>query len=167
MLIMLSYNDLKINYISRDLHIQSKNLNSLTGSPNHVSGTFQCYANNLTNLIGGPQQVDGDYRCALTNLTDLVGCASHIGGSLDCCYSKITSLVGIHKIIKRCNGFYFDSEKVTQGGIGLLLIDNLTKISKYFTPFDIISKYLGSGTKGMMECSKELMAKGYEDYAKL
>ena len=47
------------------------------------------------------------------------------------------------------------------------MIANLTKISKHTEPFKIISKYLGTGTKGMMECSKELISSGYNQYAKL
>ena len=143
-------------------------ITSLIGCPQHITGAFSCSHNDeLTSLVGGPQKVDGRYECDFNDLTDLVGCASHIAGVLLCDNNRITSLVGIHKIIKSCTGFGFDCPNIIDGGIGILLIENLTDISDYTKPFQIISKYLGQGTKGMMACSKELIAKGYDQYAKL
>ena len=169
---MLSYNDLNINYQGGDLNIRIEDLISLTGCPQHITGDFICYRNDLTSLIGGPQKVDGDYICYSNKLTDLVGCASHIGGKLqlksnelDRRPNKITSLVGIHKIIKSCGTISFNPIDIHTGGIGLLLIGNLTTILSYNKPFAIINSYLGEGTKGMMECRAELIAKGYSPYA--
>ena len=139
---------------------------NLEGCPD-VLYSFIIGFNNLKSLVGGPDMISGNYDCSYNQLTDLVGCASHIGNILYCSSNPITSLMGIHKIIKSCKGFVFDYEKITHGGIGLLLIDNLTKISNYNGPFQIIQKYLGTGTKGMMACRAELIAKGYENYAKL
>ena len=156
-------------YQSGDWDISKKKLVSLEGSPNHITGRFDCSYNNykLKSLVGGPQRVDGDYDCEINQLTDLVGCASHIGGTLFARQTNITSLVGIHKIIKSCQVIYFDADPITQGGIGLLMIANLYEISYNTEPFKIIQSYLGTGTKGMMECSKELKAKGWAEYAKL
>ena len=165
---MTNYNDLNISYQYGDLAINGDQLTSLERCPEHITGSFHCVANDLTSLIGGPQQVDSWYMCNDNKLTDLIGCASHIGGQLHFTNNNnITSLVGIHKIIKSCQRLKFDSEYIKIGGIGLLLIANLTKISIYNPPFEIIALYLGTGTKGMMECSKELIAKGYAPYAKL
>ena len=82
-------------------------------------------------------------------------------------FTKITSLVGIHKIIKSCSIIHFHCDEIKEGGIGLLLIDNLYEISNYLAPFAIISSYLGSGTKGIMACRNELIENGYENHAKL
>ena len=147
--------------------ISFSRLTLLNGSPQHVTGDFSCFGNQLTSLVGGPQIVDAGYDCRSNSLTDLVGCASHIGGKLYFEGNPLTSLVGIHKIIKSCNEIWFTGNKVTQGGIGLLLIENLTIIATDTIPFQIISTYLGSGTKGMMECRKELLSRGYDQYAKL
>ena len=155
------------NYTGGDLIVNDKKLVSLEGCPTHITGTFNCSFEKLKTLVGGPQRVDGNYKCAFNRLTDLVGCASHISGTLIITDNKITSLVGIHKIIKSCNTIWFNDYKITQGGIGLLLIENLTNISYDDEPFQIIAQYLGSGTKGMMECSKELISSGYDNYAKL
>ena len=164
---MRSYNDLCRDYKGSDLNICNEGLDSLDVCPEYISGTFNCGHNDLTSLVGGPQKVGDYYRCNHNHLTDLVGCASHIGKTLQCYDNNITSLVGIHKIIKSCDYIDFDEYRIQEGGIGLLLIDNLTMIASDSVPFKIISKYLGTGTKGMMECSKELISKGYHVYAKL
>ena len=185
---MFSYAELNMQYQSGDLNILYDELSSLEGCPNHITGNFTCNHNNLTSLsngptnvdltftcsynhltslLGGPTKVGGNYYCIRNQLTDLVGCASHIGGELNFRFNKITSLVGIHKIVKSCDGFIFDDGLITEGGIGLLLIDDLDNFSCYHEPFAIIEKYLSTGTKGMMECRKELIKKGYAPYAKL
>ena len=149
-------------------HYKYPKYESLEGCPQHITGEFTCYGNIITSLVGGPQIVDGEYWCDGNELTDLTGCASHIGDTLRFRNNrKITSLVGIHKIIKSCTYMYFDCDNITEGGIGLLMIENLTYISDGNPPFKIIQSYLGTGTKGMMECSKELTNKGYANYAKL
>ena len=164
---MRSYKELNIQYQGGDLELYNKKLESLDGCPQHITGHFNCSYNELTSLVGGPQKVDDCYICYNNQLTDLVGCASHIGGKLLCDDNQITSLAGIHKIIKSCKQIKFDDHKIIEGGIGLLMIGDLTQISSDTDPFIIIEKYLGKGTKGMMECSKELKARGYEQYAKL
>ena len=164
---MLSYNDLNHVYVERKLGLSSFNLTSLNVCPNHITGPFDCSQNRLSSLVGGPQIVDGYYICYKNQLTDLVGCASNIRSILNISDNPITSLVGIHKIIKSCPEIYFDCKPIKEGGIGLLLIENLTNFSDFSDPFNIISKYLGTGTKGMMECRKELIFSGYSDYAKL
>ena len=154
-------------YQSGDFDIKSSRLESLIGCPQHITGDINCSVNWLSSLVGGPQRVDGYYNCSNNRLTDLVGCASHIGLSLYCYNNNITSLVGIHKIIKSCQSIEFDPKKITEGGIGLLMIGGMSYISSDTPPFEIIKSYLGTGTKGMMECSKELMSKGHTKYTKL
>ena len=164
---MRNYNDLNKNYQSGDLDINGEHIDSLAGCPQHITGVFNCRYNNLSSLVGGPETVDGNYICRINNLTSLSGCASHIGGSLFIANNPITSLVGIHKIIKSCSRIFFDDSNITEGGIGILLIANLSGFSNNDEQFRIITKYLGTGTKGMMECRKELIARGYANYAKL
>ena len=165
---MPSYKDLNIDYQGGHLYVMDKSLETLDGCPSVISGTFECQVNWLPTLVGGPSIVNGSYGCIYNRLTDLVGCASHIGGMLYCHHNnQITSLVGIHKIIKSCQGMYFDAHNIIHGGIGLLMIENLTDISSDNEQFKIIKSYLGKGTKGMMECRAELIAKGYNQYAKL
>ena len=135
---MRSYNDLDIDYQGGDLECCWESLDSLEGCPEYVTGEFRCDINNLSSLIGGPQRVDGDYDCSENNLTNLVGCASYIGDTLYFSNTNITSLVGIHKIIKSCNEIAFNFTSIKEGGIGLLLIDNLTNITSNIPVFKII-----------------------------
>ena len=164
---MRSYKYLNRYYQSGNLYINDQSLQSLDGCPQHITGNFTCRHNMLSSLIGGPQRVDGTYDCSENLISDLIGCASHIAGRLICTSENLTSLVGVHKIIKTCQDIRFYTHQITQGGIGLLLIDDLTNISPDTEPFRIINSYLGTGTKGMMACSKILVAEGYEEYAKL
>ena len=164
---MPNYNDLNLDYQGGDLDISSNKLTSLVGCPNHITGDFIYRYTDLTSLIGGPQRVDGNYDCTDNNLKSFDGCASHIGCDLYCWDNNITSLVGIHKIIKSCKEIWFDNSKITVGGIGLLLIDNLEYVSTDLVPFKIIHSYLGTGSKGMMACRAELISKGCANYAKL
>ena len=167
MKIIQNYNDIGINYQGGDLKINHFELTSLTDCPKFITGHYYSNNNQLKSLVGGPQQVDGDYLSSGNSLTDLVGCASHIGGTLYIKRTNITSLIGIHKIIKSCQKIFLNTENITQGGIGLLLINDLFSISDGDLPFKIIRSYIGQGTKGMMECSKELIANGYAQFAKL
>ena len=164
---MRSYKDLDIVYQGGNVIVNYRRLDSLAGCPEHITGHFNCMGNSLKSLVGGPQKVDGHYTCYSNHLTDLTGCASHIGGGISCGSNIINSLVGIHKIIKKCYSFNIFDERVIYGGIGLLLIENLTDLTDETLPFRIIKSYLGTGTKGMMECSKELISTGYTNHAKL
>ena len=164
---MPNYKDFTINYQGGNLVLNQLKLKSLAGCPEHITGDFKCNYNIITSLVGGPQRVDGSYDCRNNELTSLEGCASHIGDILLCTSNLITTLVGIHKIVKSCNKFSFRAHKISMGGIGLLLIDNLELISASSIAFGIIRTYLGTGTKGMMECRKELISKGYDNHAKL
>ena len=164
---MPSYKDMNIDYKGGNLDVSSNRISNLAGCPQIISGVFRsefCY---LTTLVGGPQIINGDYLCGGNELTNLVGCASHIGSGLYCWSNSITSLVGIHKIIKSCHAIHFDDNKIRHGGIGLLLIANLKVITHNTMPFAIIQGYVGTGTKGMMECRSELIEKGYSNHAKL
>ena len=157
------------NYTHGSIIVKDPINGSLAGSPKHIiDGNFNCTDNKITSLVGGPEIVDGYFSCDDNLLTDLNGAPRIIGAWIDFRHNpKITSLVGIHKIIKKCPDFTFNSSCITHGGIGLLLIENLARISAGAEPFKIIKRYIGTGTKGMMECSKELKAKGYDEYAKL
>ena len=166
---MPSYKNINLKYTSGNLDLTSKfeHLKSLAGCPDHITGNFKCIQLRLTSLTGGPEKVDGYYFCSNNQLTNLEGCAKHIDGELYFGNNKITSLIGIHKIIKSCRRIFFDCEHIIEGGIGLLLIDNLTEITDKTSPFDIISKYLGTGSKGILQCQNELIENGYPNHAKL
>ena len=168
---MPSYDQLYIRkYQSGNLNIREKSVTRLNGCPEHITGDFICSRNRLSRLTNGPKQVDGNYDCSDNFLSTLDGCASHIAGFLDIRDNDITSLVGIHKIIKSCGKLYLSDYEITEGGIGLLMIENvdiISEIKSQLAPFKIIQKYRSQGTKGMMTCRAELISNGYENYAKL
>ena len=87
-------------------------LNSLKGSPVHVTGNFNCSNIKLTSLVGEQQKVDDGYACWDAQITALDSWASHIGLGINCEKNNITSLVDIHKTIKSCKSFSFDSKKL-------------------------------------------------------
>ncbi len=101
--------------------------------------------------------------------------------SIDVSYNYIETLVGIHKHIKYCKKIDLSKNKIKEGGIGLLLINGLdyvgyTNPTKGLFGYDcrtfskallIITKYLGKGKIGLLECQQELIDNGYEEFAKL
>ena len=155
-----------IKYKSGHLDIHG-HVNSLDGRPDQITGEFDCSNNDLTDLVGGPTNISGSYNCSENRLVTLLGSPEYTSADFDCAKNNLSSLVGIHKIIKSCRVIMCSEAKITEGGIGLLLIANMEHITSKHEPFKIINSYLGKGTKGMMECSKELISRGFPEYAKL
>jgi hypothetical protein len=113
-----------------------------------VNRSFDCSYNQLTSLEGAPNTIGGYFFC---------------GGN-----QELTSLQGVYKIIKKINGrLYITDTPIKSGGIGLILIEGLTKIYSNLPAFKIINRYLGQGKKGLLRCQEELVDAGYEEYAKL
>ncbi len=98
--------------------------------------------------------------------------------------NKITSLVGIRNEIDYCGNIDLSFNPITDGGLGLLLIDNLENVhykvgnaSKYRHVFpedlkfdlalSIIRKYLPLKVKGLLACQQELIDAGLERFAVL
>lgn len=102
------------------------------------------------------------------SLTSLEGAPREITGSFSCDDNKILSLEGIHKIIKKINGqFYCNDNPIKSGGIGLLLIEGITRIGTNHPALEIINKYIGQGKKGLLLCQEELIEAGFEANARL
>ncbi len=155
------------NYRCEHNHLQS-----LVGCPLTLLHDFNCRNNELISLVGGPKKVGAGYYAEHNKLESLEGCASDIGYELNVKHNKLTSLVDIHKIINSCVSIDLTNNHIQEGGIGLLLIHNLTTIRTWETdPFHqpslIISKYLGLGKAGLLECQNELEEEGFEAYTKL
>jgi hypothetical protein len=91
-----------------------------------------------------------------------------IGTFFYCTDNELTSLEGVHKIIKKIGGaFYCWGSPIKTGGIGLILIEGLTRIRSDQPAFKIINRYLGQGKKGLLRCQDELIEAGYEEFARL
>jgi hypothetical protein len=160
--------------------ISLKRVNSLEDLIDPKTGEYYTEVVNVTGTVNISQlgletlpvkfgTVGSNFDCSENELTTLEGAPSSVDDDFDCTYNKLTSLQGIHKIIKIINGeFFCNDNPITSGGIGLILIEGLTKI--YVDrrhAFDIINKYLGRGKKGLLLCQDELIEAGYEEYARL
>ncbi len=133
-----------------------------------VGGYFGCHNNRLTSLEGAPGSVGGYFDCGWNRLTSLEGAPGSIGGNFSCSYNRLTSLVGVHRILKRVGGeLFIRNNSIVSGGIGLVLVERLTKIDADQPAFEIIEKYLGQGNKGLLRCQEALHDAGFGEFAKL
>ncbi len=133
-----------------------------------VDGIFSCSYMQLTSLEGAPVTVGGYFYCSYMQLTSLEGVPVTIGGNFVCFNNRLTSLVGVHKILRQIGGgLYIAGNPITSGGIGLLLVEGLTKIVTDQPAFEIINRYFGQGKKGLLRCQEALHDAGFEEFARL
>ncbi len=112
--------------------------------------------------------VGGSFYCSGNRLISLEGAPHTVGGHLNCSNNQLTSLVGVHRILRRIGGMLFlNGNKIETGGIGLILVEGLTRIAADQPAFGIISKYLGQGNRGVLRCQEALHEAGFEEFAKL
>ncbi len=112
-----------------------------------VGGYFDCDENRLTSLEGTPHTVGGDFYCN---------------------NNQLTSLVDVHRILRRIDGgLHIWGNGIVTGGIGLILVEGLTKIVADQPGFGIINGYLGQGNKGLLRCQEALHEAGYAEHARL
>ncbi len=116
--------------------------------------------------------VEGDFNVDSNELASFQNLPHSIGGWLDLNQNKITSLVGINKTIKRCHSIDLSRNPIEEGGLGLLLIENLRQVhafkdGDFSKALEIIGKYLGQGKAGVLKCQEELEEAGLEKYAKI
>ncbi len=154
--------------VGRDFYCYNNLLTSLEGAPHSVGGSFSCSNNRLASLEGAPSTIGGDFNCSDNRLTSLVGAPGVVGRNFYCYNNQLTSLVGVHKILKRMDGtLYINRNPIVSGGIGLLLVEGLTKIVADQPAFEIINKYLGQRNKGLLRCQEALHDAGLEEFARL
>ncbi len=133
-----------------------------------VSGYFDCSNNRLTTLEGAPSTVGGYFDCTSNRLTSLEGAPGSVGGNFVCFNNRLTSLVGVHRILRQIGGgLFLTGNEIVSGGIGLLLVEGLTRIVTDQPAFEIINRYFGQGKKGLLRCQEELHEAGYEEFARL
>ncbi len=128
------------------VHLEGLGLERLPVQFGAVGGDFYCYNNLLTSLEGAPGSVGRDFFCT---------------------GNRLTSLVGVHRILRRVDGrMYIWGNEIETGGIGLVLVEGLTKIYTDQPAFEIIEKYLGQGNRGVLRCQEALFEAGFEEFAK-
>jgi hypothetical protein len=146
-------------------------LTSLEHCPTSVSGDFYCGNNDLTSLEHCPTSVGGKFSCGNNKLTSLEHCPTSVGGYFYCCDNKLTSLQNIHTYLKKMNGeFYADNNPIKSHVLGLLLIEGCSLVDLDNKDVEsILNKYLPTtkSRQAVIECQKELIEAGLEEYAKL
>ncbi len=177
--------------IGEDFSCRENFLVSLRGGPKQVGNLYDCSKNKLLSLRGSPKIVH-DFRCDANFLIDLKYAPKEVTGRFDCSnnkltsfegvpkvpyldisYNPITSLEGIYSNVKQCNVIDISGCLINSGGVGLILIQDLTEIrgiphwNPFYGPLEIIKKYFGYGKGSLLKCAEELVDAGYEKYAKV
>ncbi len=113
--------------------------------------------------------VSRHFSCSWNRLTTLEGAPHTVGGYFNCSNNRLTSLEGVHRIILRRvdEPLHIWGNSITAGGIGLILVEGLTKIISFQPPFEIIERHLGQGKAGLLRCQEALHDAGYGEYARL
>ncbi len=183
----------KFDVVEGDFFIDANELNNLNNCPRIVKGTFDCNSNNLTSLKGAPISVGHNYDCCynqikkLTNIPNKIngyfscrvnvlksfeGFPSEVDDYIDCSDNEIRSLVDINNYVKSCKNIILSGNPIKKGGLGLLLVKDLESVEydsedSFSDAMDIISKYLGQGKAGLLQCQEELIEANLERYSKL
>ncbi len=154
--------------IGGDFYCFNNRLTSLEGAPVTVGGSFSYSNNRLASLEGAPSTIGGDFHCSSNRLTSLEGMPSTISGGFFCNRNRLTTLVGVHKILKRIDGgLHIWGNGIETGGIGLILVEGLTRIAADQPAFGIISKYLGQGNRGVLRCQEALHEANLGKFARI
>ncbi len=160
--------------IERGFYCAYNRLKTLENGPILCGGNYECNDNQLTTLKGTPKIILGTFDCSSNQIKSLEFCPEEIEGTGRFGNNKLVSLVGINKYLKKCNSISFKNNHIEEGGIGLLLIDNLKVVNSsdcgdFSKATSIINKYLdeGGGKQFLLACQEELEEAGLERYAKL
>ncbi len=161
--------------VNTDFLVRGNNLKYLENSPSEVGGDFDCDNNKLKTLDGCPTFVKGRFSCRNNNLNK-IDYTPEKATAMSFADNNIKSLLGIHKLIKSVTFIDFSNNPIVEGGIGLIFIKDLDKISydhnnnwnpNFTSALKIIKKYLGKGKPALLACANELDEIGLGDFAKL
>lgn len=152
-------------------------LETLQNCPTIVDGCFSIRENMIKSLVGSPAVINGDFICSDNKLTSLFGSPSRINGAFMITKNPITSLVGVHEQINSINGLiYLSFRNITNGGLGLFLVDGIRGIVNRNNgafiddvadhPLNIIKTHLFSGSSAFA-CHEVLIEKGLEQFAQI
>ncbi len=124
-----------------------------------------CYVGGLFDLVGN-------------NINSLKNLPT-IANRIDLSSNDLNSLCGIHDI-KNCVSIGLSGNYIVEGGIGLILINGLQRVSfgikseidsiaamNFIRALKIIRKYFNQGKDGLLACANELEENGLEEFAKL
>ncbi len=164
--------------IKSELHLDKNNLRELHFKFTTCAGSFDVGDNELVSFKGFPSYIGGSLNGKRNKFTSFEGITPVVANGIDLSSTKITNLVGIHNHLKSCKYLLINYNFITEGGLGLLMIDKLERIQclaedrsapakNSNAAIDIINKYLKSGRKSMLLCQQELIDFELEAYAQL
>lgn len=141
----------KFFHALKSFNVSHNELETLAGCPDIVEENFNASFNyDLKSFALGPKRVYGNYSAEGCNIRSLVGISDHI----ECISGELIITFG----------------KIKEGGLGLLLIEELKDFyygtGNFPTPWSIINDYLGR-PDDIFECQNELIEAGFEEYAQL
>ena len=137
-----------------------------------VKGSFDCSGNVLVTLENSPRIVRGDYNIKDNSITNLKGAPQQIYGHFTLDYNyQLSSLQGLPKLIT--GSIVMDYIK-NLPLLPLLSVRELRAVNFVLGNSwtnddlsDILNRYLGKGTRGMLSCAMEMIKAGYGSNARL
>jgi hypothetical protein len=159
-----------------DIWVSHKNLTSLEGCPELVTGKFILDSNSkLTSLIGGPKEVGGYYSADTCDLRSLEGLPIKINSELDIRYNEsLTSLQGINQLKEMKGHVWISGCPIASHILGVFLIKGCSGISndefafgKLGAALEIVNSHISKGRAGLIACIQELIEAGLDDFAQI
>jgi Leucine-rich repeat (LRR) protein len=150
-----------------NLKMGSCNLGSLEGGPNTVEDYMDIENNYITSLKGSPSYVGKTFNVRNNQIRSLNGCTPVIGESLNLSGNRLTNLHNIHEHVRSVKQIDLTGNPLKSNIMGLFKIANLQRviIDDMPTLANIVNAHLE--THDMFACQDELIANGFEDFAKL
>lgn len=155
---------------------QNRNLVSLEGCPEEISGEFALSdCNAITSLAHGPKKVGRNYKVdTCDKITAIDGIAREIGNHLILSNNRnLESLKGVHKMISSVGGnIDVSGSRFKSHILGILLVKDFKNIKYVFgngkavEAFKIILQCRQDGVDEL-DCQEKLCDAGLEDYAYL
>lgn len=179
---LLSANEIDIEQ-TRSFDVSAREITSLYGCPKHITSNFYCSCNYLTSLQFGPTQIDGVFFCDGNDLSSLeyaprkigTGKKTWIQNATTASFSdnrRITSFIGIDEIFDSIYGnISMDNLSIAEGGLGWMLVEGVRNLfpgknTSYRIPMLIINDSINLNLT-VYDCQRELIEKGYEEFAQL
>jgi hypothetical protein len=132
----------------------------------------------ITSPLPFPKAIATSFDCSRNKFSSFEHFPAEVGKDVGLSSNKFTTLHDIHKFVKRINGYIvLTDNNITECMLGLLMIDGLMGIDvdanksnkDFLNASEIINTYLPNtdGRKGVVECQRELIEAGLEEFAKL
>jgi hypothetical protein len=150
----------RLKSVEGSFNVSTCGLTTLDGCPELITGAFNCTFNQLKNLTGGPITVKGNCNCYANELTSLEGLPIKVGGDFSLSLYSEPSTPILRLIPLDCR-FVRVEHVANNAGV----IDLSDYLEGEITRYRDMSKGINS-KRAIWEFQKELIANGFEQYAK-